>query len=389
MGFHQLTTYLDSLEDIYGIHNLDCLIQREHQVVYRHLAGHSDYEQKIPVKETDLYFFFSATKLMTMTAAVQLIEQGKLHLYDPVWNYLPEYEVMYILDREFPIGVFPAEMPKRGEASHYAATQMRIIDLMSMTAGLTYDTQSEAIREVIRQTGGKAGTREIVRAIAKMPLIFEPGTRWAYSLGHDVMAAVIEEVSGERFSDYLKRHIFEPLEAEELYFKLPDHKKPSALYGYDYQEKKIQPIPQKNQFQITEQYESGGAGLMGTVEAYAKVVDALANGGVGANGARILKEESVELFTHSVTTGKSQEDFKKSGKGAYGYGLGVRVKNSLESGRTPIGEFGWDGAAGAYVLVDPIHRISMFYTQHVVGFGEAYTTIHPTIRDLAYEAMGL
>ena len=197
MGFHQLTTYLDSLEDIYGIHNLDCLIQREHQVVYRHLAGHSDYEQKIPVKETDLYFFFSATKLMTMTAAVQLIEQGKLHLYDPVWNYLPEYEVMYILDREFPIGVFPAEMPKRGEASHYAATQMRIIDLMSMTAGLTYDTQSEAIREVIRQTGGKAGTREIVRAIAKMPLIFEPGTRWAYSLGHDVMAAVIEEAEAE------------------------------------------------------------------------------------------------------------------------------------------------------------------------------------------------
>ncbi len=389
MGFEKLTAYLDSLEEAYGIHNLDCLIQREHQNVYRHLAGHSDYEQTIPVKETDLYFFFSATKLMTMVAAVQLIEQGKLHLYDPVWKYLPEYEIMHIIDREFPIGVFPAEMPKKGEPSHYAARQMRILDLMSMTAGLTYDTQSEAIREVIEKTRGQAGTREIVRAIAQMPLIFEPGTRWAYSLGHDVMAAVIEEVSGERFSDYLKKHLFAPLGAEELYFKLPEGKRLSALYGYDYQKKIIHPIPQNNQFQITERYESGGAGLIGTVEAYAKVVDALANHGVGVNGARILNEESVELFTHSVTAGKSQEDFQKSGKGAYGYGLGVRVKNSMESGRTPIGEFGWDGAAGAYILVDLVHRIGIFYTQHVVGFGEAYATIHPNIRDLAYEAMGL
>ena len=389
MGFEKLSEYIDSLDEKYGIYNADCLIKKDGEIVYRHMMGHSDYERTVPTCEQDIYFLFSATKVITMTAALQLIEQGKIHLYDPVGKYLPEYEVMRVLDREFPVGVFPVEMPKKNEASHLASTQMRIIDLMSMMAGMTYDIASEAIREVIEKTNGQAGTRELIRAMAEMPLIYEPGSRWGYSLGHDVMAAVIEEVSGEKFSAYLQKHIFAPLGVNDMYFVLPEGREVAALYGFDWEKQIIQPVPQKNMYKLTENYESGGAGLMGTVEAYSKIIDALANGGVGETGARILSEESIRLFMQGVTHDKSQEDFEKSGKGAYSYGLGVRVKNSMESGRTPIGEFGWDGAAGAYVLVDPINHISIFYAQHVMGFGEAYFTIHPQIRDLAYEAMGL
>ena len=140
-------------------------------------------------------------------------------------------------------------------------------------------------------------------------------------------------------------------------------------------------------FQITENYESGGAGLAGTVDAYSTVIDALCNGGVGANGARILSEQSVKMFMVPYTTGQMSKDFAKTGKKGYEYGLGVRVLVDGRESKSPVGEFGWDGAAGAYVLIDTINNISIFYAQHVVGYPKAYHEIHPKIRNLAYECM--
>ena len=139
---------------------------------------------------------------------------------------------------------------------------------------------------------------------------------------------------------------------------------------------------------ITERYESGGAGLVGTVDAYSTFIDALCNGGVGANGCRILSEESVRMFMVPYTTGQMSADFAVTGKTGYEYGLGVRVLVDGTVSKSPVGEFGWDGAAGAYVLVDPVNKISIFYAQHVVGYPKAFSEIHPVIRDLAYECMG-
>ena len=141
-------------------------------------------------------------------------------------------------------------------------------------------------------------------------------------------------------------------------------------------------------FKITSHYESGGAGLAGTVDAYSLFIDALCNGGVGINGARILSEESVKKFTIPYTTGQMSQDFAVSGKVGYEYGLGVRVLVDGTKSKSPVGEFGWDGAAGAYVLVDTTNHVSLFYTQHIAGFPKVYSEIHPKIRDLAYEAMG-
>ncbi len=388
MNFEKLTAYIDALYEQFGVPCADCIIKKDHEVIYRHSAGWSDHDKQIPLTGDEYYYLFSATKVITMTAAMQLIEQGKLDLHDPVSKYLPEYGSMKVIDREFEFNVFPMQLPTLDEPSHPAENTIRVIDLMSMMAGLTYDTESEAIKEIVEKSGGKATTREVIAAIAKMPLICEPGTRWAYSLGHDVMAAVIEVASGEKFGNYLNTHIFAPLGAKDIFFT-DDTIKAAAMYTFDPFSGVMEPAPQDNNYQLTENYESGGAGLMSTVEAYSTVVDTLANGGVGANGARILSEDSIKLFMQGVTTGEALKDFKSGGKGAYSYGLGVRVKDSMESGRTPVGEFGWDGAAGAYVIIDPINHISLFYTQHVRNFLTCYTTIHPEIRDLAYEGMGL
>lgn len=390
MGFEKLTNYLDGLKEQYGVPQTEIIVTKDYDVVYHHLTGYSDFEEMVPASEKDGYYFYSASKVMTMTAVMREIEQGRIHLYDPVCKYLPEFEVMTVIDREFSMAVFPPEMPKADEPRHYAARQIRIIDLMSMMSGLTYDLSADAIKQAVAATDGKGSTREIVAAFAKMPLAAEPGTRYIYSLGHDVMAAIVEVTSGERFGDYLRKYVFDPAGADEIGFVMPEGIKLTAQFAFNMEKKKILPTSDNNPFILTENYESGGAGLMGTATAYSKVIEALANGGVTKDGKRILSEDSIRMFMHAVTTGKAQEDFEAGGKGpTYGYGLGVRVKRNMETGRTPVGEFGWDGAAGAYSLIDPINHVSIFHAQHVLGFLPVYLEIHPMLRDLAYEGLGL
>ena len=387
MNFHLLEQYLDTLNEEYGIPGLDVIVTKDHETIFRRMVGYADPDTRKPVSEKDYYQLFSCTKLITMTAMMQLIEQGKASLYDPVSRFLPEWENMTVMNDDWKTrGLFFS--PKLSEPSHFAKNRVRIIDCMSMMAGLTYDINSEAIEELL-QKNPAANTREIVAAIARMPLLYEPGTRYQYSLGHDVIGAVIEVISGERYSDYLQHHIFEPLGATDLTCHLTEAqwKQMSAMYEYQPDTREMKRIQANNNYILSPNYESGGAGLSGTADSYSAVVEALANGGTGRNGARILKEESVMLFTHSVTTGEALSDFRVGRFQEYGYGLGVRVKTEVVPGWSPVGEFGWDGAAGAYALVDPFHHIGIFYVQHIRNFFEGYSVIHPRVRDLVYKGL--
>ena len=387
MNFHLLENYLDSLNEEYGIPALDVIVTKGHETVFRRMVGMADPETGRPVSNQDFYMLFSCTKLVTMTAMMQLIEAGKASLYDPVSRFLPEWEHMTVMNADWQT----REMffsPKRSEPSHYAKKRVRIIDCMSMMAGLTYDLHSAAIEELLKEKP-EAGTREVVAAIAKMPLLYEPGTRYQYSLGHDVIGAVIEVISGERYSDYLQKHIFDPLGIRELTCHLTEAQRSrmSTMYAFQPETKKMERIPLSNRYILTPNYESGGAALAGTTEAYAAVVEALANGGAGRTGNRILKEETVMMFTHSVTTGQALQDFRAGRFQEYGYGLGVRVKTDPVIGWSPVGEFGWDGAAGGYAVVDPFNKIGIFYVQHIMNFFEGYSVIHPRVRDLVYKGL--
>ena len=388
MNFHLLDNYLDLLNEEYGVPALEIIVTKDHETVYHHMCGHSDPEGCVPVSEKDFYLLFSCTKVVTMTAVMQLIEAGKVSLYDPVSRFLPEWEHMTVMNAYWKErGMFFS--PHIDEPSHYAKNRIRIIDCMSMMAGLSYDLESDAIKELLAEKP-EAATREVIAAISRMPLLYEPGTRYQYSLGHDVIGAVIEVVSGERFSEYLDNHIFKPLGITDLTCHPTEEQlaRMSALYECDPKTKQMHYQPDAhNSYQLTKNYESGGAQLAGTAEAYSAVIEALANGGVGRNGARILRPESVMRFTHSVTTGEALRDFREGRNYEYGYGLGVRVKTGDYLGYSPVGEFGWDGAAGGYALIDPFNRVSIFYVQHIRYFLEAYTVIHPRVRDLVYKGL--
>lgn len=389
MDFTKLTQYLNTLEDSYGVHGLDMKVMKDHQVVYRYMTGCSDYEMTRPVSENDLYNIYSCSKPITMVGVMQLVEKGLVDLYAPLEKYLPEFADMYYA-ADFRIGTASSPWPTEKSDLKPAQNKMTIHDLMSMTAGMSYDVEAGPIRRVVEATNGEATTMQVVKAMAKMPLLCEPGTRYSYALGHDVLAAVIEVVTGMTFGEYMKKNLFEPLGIREMYYQVPAgmEGRLSAQYTKDRDTGEIKP-DHSMRYRITRNYESGGAGVATSVDEYSKVMDALACGGVGADGSRILKPESISLMSRNWLDERELEDFSELGKVGYGYGLGVRTLIDGSRAKSPLGEFGWDGAAGAFCLADPANGVSIFYTHEILNMPEAYSEIHPTIRDLTYEAMGL
>ena len=140
MSFDKLTEYLDSLQDTYGMPVGDLMVMKDHEEVYRHSFGYADYDKQVPVSANNLYRLYSATKVITMTAILQLIEQGKLKFHDRVSDYLPEYDKVFVKSR----------LPENKDVTHIAHNDMRIIDLMTMSAGFSYDLFDPALQEKIK-----------------------------------------------------------------------------------------------------------------------------------------------------------------------------------------------------------------------------------------------
>lgn len=371
--FDQLTTFLDSLADRYGIPGCDCAVAKDGQVIYRHSAGFSDPDGMIPVSPRDTYWIYSATKLFTCTAAMRLVEEGRLNLNAPVSQYLPEFRELTWMDADGTVRAVKKTLLVR--------------NLMNMTGGLDYDLTRPALVEAMRDEN--ASTRTIVAALAKEPLRFEPGDHFLYSLCHDVLGAVIEVVSGKRLSDYIRQTIIDPLGMKDTTFHPTQEQlsRRSTQYAHLDLQGNRKVIYQDNHFQLTKAYDSGGAGLLSTVDDYILLAAALSCGGVGANGYRVLNPESIRLMASDQLNAAQRKDFlaRSAAAKGYSYGLGVRVLVENLGNDVPLGEFGWDGAAGAYVLVDPVNRIAMYYAQQVCQSYLTYQYLHPQLRDTLYQ----
>lgn len=385
MDFQKVTAFLDDLERTYGVPGADCIVQKDHQVIYRHQTGCRDYGKSIPVDGSELYDVYSMTKVVTMTAVMQLVERGILALEDPVTKYLPVFANTKVAD-DYDYKPYTPPLPGVDAPAHLPEKPICLADLMGMTSGMSYDLGNPVVQSWARETNGDTVT--MMEAIAKLPLLFEPGTRYCYSLGHDVMGAVVEKASGERFEDYVKRHIFAPLEAADVTFHPGEMEKPRMADQWTMLHPSEQVVPDTsgNDCRLTEHYDSGGGGLCCSVEAYAAFADALACGGVGKNGARIVSMESINRLRTPRLNEQQQEDFARGDLG-YSYGLGVRTLVYPSRSKSPVGEFGWDGAAGAFCLMDTENKLSVVYAQQVRHMPKAYLELQPKLRDLIYEAL--
>lgn len=374
MDFTELKKCMDDLVTKYNTPGVDCMVCKDHEVVFRYFTGKSDLENNKDMDGSELYLIFSMTKMITCTAALQLFEQGKYLMSDPISKYLPEFEKMKLanngLDAEasakITTGSNFGEMVEISSEG-YAKNSITVKDLFTMSAGFDYALNDDAITDALNE--GKKSTRDLVGAMSNKCLGFEPGTRFRYSLCHDVLGALVEVWSGEKLGEYMRKNIFEPLNMNNTFFGVPKDEtklaKMAAVYTFD-KNGKPKRLPLECAYNLSDEYESGGAGLTSCTEDYATFLDALSCGGEAKNGARILSPETIKLMGTNHLHGKQCEDFYQLRPG-YGYGLGVRthIDNTKSGSLSPIGEFGWDGAAGAFSLVDTQNKISLTYFQHI------------------------
>lgn len=353
----------------------DLKIMRGHETLLRYHSGVRDYAGTQPIRNDDIYMMYSCTKPMTCAAAMQLVEKGIIGLDDPVYKYLPAFRNAFLIKDGIPVA------PRN---------TMTVRHLFTMSAGLDYNRDRQPIRDVIA-ANPHAGTVDLVNALIASPLQFEPGEKFLYSMCHDVLAAVVEVASGKRFSEYMRENIWEPLGMKDTSFVLPENQQHRlvALYECD-RPGHYFPFTDYSEFNLTDRCESGGGGLYSTVDDYSLFADAMACGGKGITGIQILKPETIDLMrTDQLGSYVMDTRFGCAAGPGYGYGLGVRTLIDQSQSKSSLGEFGWDGAAGSYVMMDPKYALSIFFAMHVRGWPTLIGCGHAPIRDMTYDILGL
>lgn len=388
MDFTPLEDFMDYLTGDAGIPSAEIRVHRGGSEIFSYGCGALD-------AAAPLYYMYSLSKPVTCAAALSLFEKGKFKLSDPLCEYLPEFKDMTV-KRAFSSseeGLSVAQgISCTAENGGYeivkAENPILIEHLFTMSAGFNYSTGSDGIKQAIHDTGGKFPTRTIAAVLSAQPLDFEPGTHWQYSLCHDVLAAFVEVVSGKRFSDFAAETIFEPLGMENTFFHASekDSARIAKQYMFDPKSKKANEITKTNSLVLGSEYDSGGAGIISCPDDYIKFADAMANGGAAYDGTRILNSGTVELMHTNRLGAIPLADFNWPHLRGYGYGLGVRTLIDKECGAlSPIGEFGWSGAAGSYIMIDPVNRLTAVYAQHMLNSLEPL--VHPRIRDCIYRCI--
>ena len=372
--FEPLTAFLDSLYEHYGIPSCDMIVYKDGEEVYRHMVGFSDAERRVPTSANDLYRMYSATKVATCTTALRLVQDGKLGLDDPVSKYLPAYANLTVKQPDG--SVAPAK------------NVMTIRHLFTMSGGVNYDMHRGGSPRILAEKGEKAGTVEICNAYVEEPFDFEPGTHFQYSLCHDILGAVVEVVSGKKFGQYMKEVIFDPLGMNDTTFLPTDEQveRISEMRRCDQKTWKPVPIGKGDPYQLSPNYESGGGGLTSSAHDFMMLGAALANRGTALNGYQLLKPETVDLFRTPQLDPVRHMDMMRAFPymPGYDYGLGVRTFINNAGSTAAKGHFGWDGASGFYILVDPDNNMSFVLAETVLGSTPSALMVHNKARDLVY-----
>ena len=378
MNFEPLKQFLDNCLPSLSIPGSDTVIYKGHEEIFRYQSGYENIRLGTPMRPDSLYHMYSVTKVSTCVAATQLIERGEILITDPVSAYFPEYRNITV----------KVKNPDGTEEIRPAKTPLLIKHLLTMTAGIDYNLSRPSIERVKKATGGRCPTLDIVRALPEDPFIFDPGANYQYSLALDIIGGLVELVSGKKLSAYMKENIFDPLGMKNTSFGLTDSKLERLATQYAYENKKAVEIPKDyNPYVFGSEYDSGGAGLISSVDDQILLADALTHLGMGKSGNRILSSYGVNLMRTNALNELQYKTFNTTAHvRGYGYGYGVRTNMHPEdSGNImPIGEFGWDGAKLSYLSSCPETGISIFHAEHM---GALHGTVIPRLRNIIYSCL--
>lgn len=356
-------------------------VYQEDALLYERCIGYRDAEHKKPFAADTICQLASMTKCIAVTAAMQLYEQGLFLLTDPVEYYIPEFQNRQVYDRNEKGELFirPAKSP------------VNVGQLFDMTCGVTVnwdrpDPNSHALflgtEKLMKE--GKYNLQEYAKLAGQVPGAFDPGTHFYYGQGHDILAALVEILTGKKFSVYLQENIFDPLGIRDMSFRVPAEKEDRLAVMYALQDRKRTPAKLPDIFYAPD-FESACGGLYGTLEDYSRFARCMTLG--EWNGVRLLGDRTIRLMAMNRLPEEIRKaDFENAYHAGYGYGLGLRTRMYPAAGsNTSIGEFGWTGGFGTWVLMYPKEKITIVYFHQSMPNREEY--IHPRIRNIVYSAL--
>ena len=341
------------------------------EVALRHTVGRADVASDRPLGDDAIYRIYSMTKPVTSIALMQLYEQGRVLLEDPVSAYIPEFAEMQVFTGGTPTA--PKVRP--------AQTVMTVKDVLTHASGLTYGFFFQNNLDAMYREDGLGNfelpdytLEEGMRRLAAKPLAFDPGTAWNYSMSTDVCGRLVEVISGMGLDEYFAEHITGPLGMADTAFHVPADKK--HRFTSNYALTPDEPLLIVDSFDASPYlsppvFLSGGGGLVGTVDDYQRFVDMLLNGGE-LDGRRIIGRKTLEYMTiNHLPEGKTlnelgQSLFSEAVMEGMGFGLGFStlVDPARNGAVSSGGEFAWGGAASTAFWVDPAEEITcVFMTQ--------------------------
>ena len=337
------------------------LVARKGKVVQHKAYGYQDAEAQTPMRTDTIARIYSMTKPVTGVALMILFEEGKWKPSDPIAKHIPEFASLkvYAGDKDGAVVLEePAHPPTMGE-------------LMSHTAGFTYGFFGTTPVDMIYRQNHPLeapSLQAMIDRLAAMPLLYQPGTRWVYSIGVDIQGYLVEKLSGQTFPEFLRTRLFEPLGMIDTAFYVPaeKHSRVATIYAYDKAKGGLAPAAGESTVTTMPGLPSGGGGLYSTAADYFRFAQMLLNGGE-LDGKRILKKASVDMMRTNVLSEQALNS--KSGIGqavfspaqGFGYDFAVVLDPGAAKRQVGRGSYWWWGIAGTWFWIDP--------TNEVIGIG--------------------
>ena len=347
-------------------------IVRKGITVHDSTLGLMDIERDKPMRSETIFRIYSMTKPLTSVALMMLFEEGHFQLTDPVYKFIPPW-------RHHRVWV---EGTGDAIATRPPATPMTIQHLLSHTAGLTYGGYLPGLDLPVDPAYAAAGIsragtdtlEDFVQKLSQVPLLYDPGSRWSYSLATDVCGHLIEVISGKPLEEYLREKLFEPLDMPDTCFSVPDHKLDRFAACYERAPDKslrLQDDPETSRFRQPPRAPSGAGGLVGTTEDYAHFCEMLVNQGQ-FRGRQLIGRPTLDLMTRNHLGGSSLAQmavggFSETSNEGVGFGLGfASTIDAVASGTVGEGDFYWGGLASTLFWVDPIEDLYAIFMAQLI-----------------------
>ncbi|MCQ4086080.1 serine hydrolase [Saccharibacillus sp. JS10] len=359
----RLKQALRSSIENHEIAGANLMVLQDGKEIFYHEDGFADLSDHTPIRRDTIFRLYSMSKPVTATAVMMLIERGQLDLFDPVSLYIPSFKQV--------------KVEKHGQTVA-PMREVTIQDLLHMTSGLMYGGENQTgqyTEALFQDTNARlrsdtpVSTLEFASRLGQGTLAFEPGSSWTYGTSADVLGAVVEVVSGQRFGEFLQQELFEPLEMKDTGFWLSEEQRSRLaktvqndgsgklkLYSDDH-------LGINHHFDREPAFESGGAGLASTLGDYAKFATMLLQEGRW-NGHTLLQSKTIQKMTAPSLTPAQQQAFD-SGYSAIGHSYGNQMRILTHSGQSGLighqGEYGWDGWLGAYFTNSPQEKLTFLF----------------------------